>query len=152
MLEERIMLDYKEAMKARDQVRSQTLSFLRAQLKYFAIEKKSDSLDDNDVVSVLKKLVKQRQDSIEQFKKGQRLDLVEKEEKELAVLNSYLPKMLSEGELVKLVEEVIASCGAQSMKDMGRVMKELLEKSAGAVDNKMASEIVRNKLMPQQKG
>lgn len=150
MLEDRIMSDYKDAMKARDNARSQTLSFLRAQLKYYAIDKKIEKLADADVIVVLKKLVKQRQDSIAQFKKGSRPDLAEKEEKELGVLNSYMPKQLSENELKTIIDEVIGATGAQSMRDMGKVMKEVLEKTGGAVDNKMASDIIRERLSPNK--
>ncbi len=152
MLEERIMSDYKEALKAKEQLRSQSLSFLRAQLKNSAIEKKADKLQDSDVIVVIKKLIKQRQDSIAQFKKGQREDLVQKEEGELAILKSYLPQELPGEEVAGIVDEVISALGAATMKDMGRVMKEVMAKTGGAADNKMVSDIVRSRLQPKVEG
>ena len=140
------MADYKESMKARDALRAQTISFLRSEMKYCAIDKKKDKLDDADVVVVLKKLVKQRQDSIAQFEKGQRMDLVAKEKAELEILKSYLPAELSEDELAGIIDEVVASLGASTMKDMGRVMKEVMAKTQGRADSKLTSDLVRKKL------
>lgn len=146
MLEEKIAADYKESMKARDALRTQTISFLRSELKYSAIDKKKEKLDDADVVVVLKKLIKQRQDSIVQFERGNRMDLVAKEKGELEILRSYLPAELSEADVMRVVEEVVAAIGAVTMKDMGRVMKEVLTKTEGRADSKMASDLVRKKL------
>lgn len=146
MLEDRIMADYKESMKVRDQIRTQTISFLRSEMKYHAIDKKKDKLDDADVAVVLKKLIKQRQDSIQQFEQGNRMDLVEKERKELAILKAYLPEELSEAEVLKIVEGCIADLGSVTMKDMGRVMKEAMAKAQGKADGKLLSDIVRKKL------
>jgi len=142
------MVDFKEAMKARDQHRTQTISFLRSEMNYYAIDKKKDKLDDADVAVVLKKLIKQRQDSITQFEKGQRMDLVEKEKKELLILKSYLPQELSEEEVVRIVGEVAAELGALTMKDMGKVMKEAMARTQGQADGKMLSDAVRKKLSP----
>jgi uncharacterized protein YqeY len=146
MLEEKIVADYKESMKARDALRTQTISFLRSELKYSAIDKKKEKLDDADVVVVLKKLIKQRQDSIVQFERGNRMDLVAKEKGELEILRSYLPAELSEADVMRVVEEVVAAIGAVTMKDMGRVMKEVLTKTEGCADSKMASDLVRKRL------
>ena len=150
MLEDKIMADYKEAMKARDQLRVQTISFLRSELKYCAIDKKKEKLDDSEVALVLKKLIKQRQDSIAQFEKGQRMDLVVKEKAELEILKAYLPQEMSEAEVIKIVSEVVAELGIVTMKDMGRVMKEVMAKTKGAADNKMVSDAVRKKLEAKQ--
>ncbi len=146
MIEDRIAADYKEAMKARDEVRTRTLSFLRSELKYCAIDKKKDRLEDADAVGVVKKLIKQRQESIEQFQKGGRQDLVDKEAAELSVLKTYVPQALSEAELAAAVEAVAAETGASGMKDMGRVMKEVLARTEGRADSKMLSDIVRKRL------
>ena len=146
MLEDKIMADFKESMKARDQLRTQAISFLRSELKYYAIDKKKDKLDDPDVAVVLKKLIKQRQDSIIQFEKGQRMDLVEKEKKELAILKAYLPQEMSEGDLGRIVDEALKATGALTMKDMGRVMKEVMTKTEGRADGKLTSDTVRKKL------
>jgi uncharacterized protein YqeY len=145
-LEEKIAADYKESMKARDGLRTQAISFLRSELKYCAIDKKKEKLEDADVAQVLKKLIKQRQDSIEQFTKGQRMDLVENEKAELAILKAYLPQELSADEVAKIVDEVVAAAGALTMKDMGRVMKEVIVKTQGRADSKLTSELVRKKL------
>ena len=146
MLEDKIMADFKESMKAKDQLRTQTISFLRSELKYYAIDKKKDKLDDPDVAVVLKKLIKQRQDSIVQFEKGQRMDLAEKEKKELAILKAYLPQEMSEGDLGRIVDEVLKTMGTVTMKDMGRVMKEVMAKTEGRADGKLTSDTVRKKL------
>ncbi|MFC1709653.1 GatB/YqeY domain-containing protein [Candidatus Omnitrophota bacterium] len=146
MLEERIMADFKEAMKSRDALKQSVLSFLRSQLKNIAIEKKKDKLQDDDVIVVIKKQVKQRADSVEKFKSGQRLDLAEKEQKEMEILKTYLPKELPKEELEKIVDEAIASLEASSIKDMGKVMKEMMPKVAGKADNKLLSDLVRTKL------
>jgi uncharacterized protein YqeY len=146
MLEDRLASDFKESMKNRDQARTQTLSFLRSELKYAAIDKKKDKLDDVDVISVIKKLIKQRQDGILQFEKGQRMDLVAKEKAELELLKTYLPAEMSESQLVALVDEVVASTGATSVKDMGRVIKEVVARAEGQADGKTVSDLVKKKL------
>ena len=145
-LEDKIMADYKDAMKTKDQARTQTLSFLRSEMKYFAIDKKKDKLDDADVTMVLKKLVKQRQESIAQFEKGQRPDLVEKEKKELSILKGYLPQEMSAEDVGAVVQAVCRELGASSIKDMGRVMKEVLSRTKGACDGKMVSDLVKKQL------
>lgn len=146
MLEDKILADYKEAMKNKDSLRSSTLSFLRSQFNYVAIEKRKKNLDDSEVIAVIKKQVKQRLDSIEQFKAGGRFDLADKEQKELEILKSYLPKELSKEELEKIIDEAISKTQAKTIKDMGLVMKELMPKVSGMADNKLLSELVRMKL------
>lgn len=145
-LEERILNDYKDALKKKDSFRSAALSYLRSQLKNIAIDKKKDILDDNEVVIAIKKQIKKLEDSIEQFKKGMRQDLVEKESAELNLLKAYLPQELGAEELKKIVDEAVAALGAVSLKDMGRVMKEVIEKSEGRADNKLVSDLVRARL------
>jgi len=146
MLEETILNDYKESMKNKDTIKSSTLSFLRAEMMNVGIEKRKKALDDNEVIAVIKKQIKQHQDSIEQFKKGSRQDLVDKETKELKILEAYLPAQLSSEEVKKIIEEVVAAVGAQGPKDMGRVMKEVMAKVAGAADGKLVSSLVKEKL------
>ena len=145
-LEGKIFNDYKEAMKNKDAVKSSTLSFLRAEVMNAAIEKKKKVLDDNEVITVIKKQIKQRRDSIEQFKKGNRQDLADKETKELEILKSYLPPELPVEEIKKIIEEAIALTGAQDMKDMGKVMKEITAKIAGRADGKLVSDLVKERL------
>jgi len=146
MLEEKILNDYKEAMKNKDALKVSTLSFLRAQFMNLVIEKKKKSLDDIDCIAVIKKSVKQHQDSIEQFKQGNRQDLVDKETKELEILKSYLPPELAEEEIKKIIEEAVSLTGAKDIKDMGKVMKEVTAKIAGRADSKLVSELVKAKL------
>ncbi len=145
-LEEQIMNDYKQAMKDKDATKSSTLSFLRSQMKYVLIEKKTDKLADADIVTVIKKQVKQRQDSIDQFEKGGRADLVSKEKAELDILKSYLPQELSAQEVRSAVREGIAETKAASVKDMGNVMKVVLPKLAGKADSKLVSDLVKEEL------
>lgn len=146
MLEERILNDYKEAMKAKDGIKSSVLSFLRAEIMNVAIAKKKDKLDDFDIIAVIRKQISQRQDSIEQFQKGNRLDLAEKETKELLILKAFLPQELPSDEIKKIIEEIISLTNAKEMKDMGRVMKEVSAKIAGRADGKLVSDLVRGKL------
>lgn len=146
MLEEKILNDYKEALKAKDTLRSSALSFLRAQMLNAAIAKKKDKLDDNDCLAVIKKQVKEHQDSIEQFQKGNRQDLADKESRELEVLKSYLPPSLSAEQVLKIIEEVISDLGAKDMKDMGRVMKEVNAKIGQSAEGRLISELVRERL------
>jgi len=151
MLEKKIFDDYKEAMKSKDALRSSVLSFLRAEMMNVALAKKKSGLDDNDCLSVIRKQVKARQDSIEQFTKGNRQELAQKESKELEILKSYLPQEISEEEIKKILEVVIVALGAQGIKDMGKVMKELNAKVAGRADGKLVSELVRVRLSGEPK-
>lgn len=146
MLEDRLMNDYKEAMKAKDALKSSVLSFLRAHLKNAAIDKRKDSLDDSECLAVIKKQIKERQESIEQFTKGLRQDLADKEAKELEILKSYLPPQLTSDEVKKIIEEAVLAVGAQGPKDMGKVMKELTAKVAGRSDGKLLSDLVKERL------
>ncbi len=151
MLEEKILNDYKEAMKSRDSLRTSVISCLRAEFMNVAIAKKKDKLDDNDIIAVIKKQMKQRDDSIDQFIKGNRPELAEKEKKEQEILKVYLPAQMSVGEVKRIVEEVIAATAAVDIKDMGKVMKEVNSKIAGKADGKLVSDLVRQKLSPEPK-
>ncbi len=146
MLSEQIDNDYKQAMKDRNTVKSGTLSFLRAQLKNVLIDQRLPKLEDSDVVTVIKKQIKQRQDSIAQFEQGGRQDLADKEKAELAILKSYLPAEMSAEELKVIVQSAIQEAQAKTMKDMGNVMKIVLPKVAGKADGKMVSDLVKQSL------
>jgi uncharacterized protein len=146
MLEEKILADFKDAMKQKNSLKVSTLSFLRGQLGYAALEKKKDKLDDSDCIAVIKKLMKQRQDSIAQFTAGNRLDLAEKETKELEMLKEYVPAEMSREDVLKIVEETVAALGATGIKDMGNVMKEVRARTGGAADGKLVSDLVRERL------
>lgn len=147
MLEEKILADYKQAMKNRDSLRSSVLSFLRSSLKNLAIDKRKDMLSDEEVILVIKKQIKQREDSIEQFKRGGRTDLSEKETKEKEILESYLPEQLGEEKIRAIVDEIVVSLGGTaSMVDMGKVMKEVMAKVGASSDGKTVSSIVKDRL------
>ncbi len=146
MLEEKILSDYKQAMKDKDTLKSSVLSFLRAEMINVAMAKKKKSLEDNDVIAVIRKQSKQRQDSIEQFTKGGRAELADKETKELEILKNYLPKEIPAEEIQKIIEEAVVSTGAGGIKDMGKVMKEVLAKVGAQADSKTVSELVRARL------
>ena len=146
LLEDKISQDYVQAMKARDSFTSSVLSFLRAQIKNVKVDKRLEQVPDEDVISVIKKQVKQRLDSIAQFRAGGRTDLAEKEEKELVILKKYLPPEMSAEQLIKIVDEVISVSGAASIKDMGRVMKDVLARTAGQADNQTVGVLVKERL------
>ena len=147
-LQKRIDEDLKDAMRAKDAARLSVLRLLKAALKNAAIEKvgAEGELDDADAVVVIRKQVKQRQDSIESFEKGDRADLAEKEKDEIAVLNNYLPQAISAEELQRIISETIAEVGATSRAQMGGVMKALQSKVAGRADGKTLSTEVQRQL------
>lgn len=147
-LEEKLLSDYKEALKAKDSVRSSVINFLRAEMMNVAIAKKKNKLDDTEAVAVIRKQIKSRQDSIEQFTTGNRPELADKEKKELEVLKGYLPKELAPEEVARIIDEAIAATAASGIKDMGKVMKEVSAKVAGQADGKMVSDLVRQRLAP----
>lgn len=150
MLEEKIFNDYKEAMKNKDTLKSSVLSFLRADMLNISTAKKKAKLDDSEIISVIKKQIKQRQDSIEQFNKGNRADMAQKEARELEILKNYLPPELPEEEIRKIIEEAVCATGAQGIKDMGKVMKEATAKIAGKADGKVVSDLVKERLLKTQ--
>jgi uncharacterized protein YqeY len=142
MLTDQIAADMKQAMLAKDVPRLSTLRMLKAAVEYYKIEKKQETLTDADVTAVIKKQIKQRQDSIESFDKGGRADLADKEKAELAVLKAYLPEELSAAQLEEIVKAAIAEVGATTKAEMGKVMKAVQAKTAGRADNRLVSQIV----------
>jgi uncharacterized protein YqeY len=145
-LREKILADIKSAMVSKDTVKLNTLRFLNAQIKNKEIDSRPTPLTADDVMAVVKKLVKQRKESIEQFSTAGRTDLVDAESAELKVLESYLPAQMGKEQIEKIVAEVIAATGAKTIKDMGTVMKETQARTAGAADGKLVSEVVKAKL------
>jgi len=145
---ERIDSDLKEAMRAKDATKLGVLRMLKSALKYAAIAKSgSDAeLSDAEAAQVIRKQAKQRQDSIESFEKGGRVELAEKEKEELSILNAYLPQAMSVDELAVVVRETIAEVGATSKAEMGVVMKALQVKVAGRADGKTLSQEVQKQL------
>ena len=146
MLEERIYRDYLQALKDKDRHRIEFLSFIRAELKNVAIELKKDKLQDNQVWEVLKKQKKRLSEIKETALSSNRSDVLRAIEKELAILESYLPQPLSETELSIVIDEVISQLSATSLKDMGRVIKAVLEKVGARAEPKEVSRLVKEKL------
>jgi len=144
-LEQKLVDDMKSAMKSGDKMVLGTIRMLRAQLKNASIAKGKD-LSDEDVIEILSREAKKRKESLELYKKGGRADLVEKEEKELAIITSYLPEQLSQDEIEKIVDEIIAETGVESLRDMGKVMGAVMQKVKGRADGKIVQEIVKKKL------
>jgi len=143
---DRISAELTAAMRARDALRLGTLRMAKAALMNREVER-GRGLDDAESLQVIAALIKQRRDSIEQFRAGRREDLASKEEAELAVLEAYLPPPVDPAELDRLVTQAITETGATSPKDMGRVMKAAMAKVAGqTVDGKALSELVKRKL------
>ena len=145
-LQQRVDSDLKEAMRAKDVTKLGVLRMLKSALKYAAIAKSGAEaeLSDAEAVQVIRKQAKQRQDSIESFEKGGRIELADKEKEELAILNTYLPQGMSPDELMKVVRETIAELGATSKAQMGAVMKALQAKVGGRADGKtLSSEVAR---------
>lgn len=141
--------DLKEALKSRDELKTSVIRMIKASLKNKSIEKMG-VLTDDDILSVLSSLAKQRRESIEQFSAGGRMDLVEKEKKELEIIQTYLPKQLSPQELDTIILSAIKECNAElsnnMANDMRKVMKIVTPKTKGATDGKIVSQRVRELL------
>lgn len=133
------------AMKARDAARTSALRMAKAALKNREIDKRS-ALDDADALQVLATLAKQRRESIEQFRAGGRVELAEKEEAELAILQEFLPEALSEDEVRRAVADAVAEVGATGPRDMGKVMAALMPRVKGKADGKLVNTLVREAL------
>ncbi len=132
----------KEALKAKDKITLDTLRGLRAAIKNKEVELQR-KLTEAEFYQLVAKQIRQREDAIAQFKKGNRLDLAEKEEKELEILKQFMPPPLSDDELEQLVRQVIAEVGAKGPQDMGRVMKEIMPRVSGRADGKHISALVK---------
>jgi uncharacterized protein len=147
-LQERVDSDLKDAMRAKDAIKLGALRMLKSALKYAEIEKSDADADlsETEAVQVIRKQVKQRQDSIESFEKGGRAELAAKEKQELSILNAYLPQAMSSDELSKIVRESIAEVGATSKAQIGAVMKAAQAKVAGRADGKTLSQEVQKQL------
>jgi uncharacterized protein YqeY len=144
-LKETLQQDLKTAMKDKDSIRKSVITMTRAAVLQIEKDKKIE-LDDEGVIEVIAKGVKQRKDSIPEFEKGNRLDLVENIQKEIDILMTYLPQQLSEDEVSRIVADTIVEVGAQSAKDMGRVMSALMPKVKGRADGKLVNIIVKQQL------
>ncbi|XXF80223.1 GatB/YqeY domain-containing protein [Myxococcaceae bacterium GXIMD 01537] len=143
-LRERIDADLKDAMRSKNELTLSVLRMLKSSVKYKEVEPGATGpLDDAGILQVIATLIKQRRDSVEQFKSGGRADLAEKEEGEISVLQNYLPQQLSTDELGAEVQAAIAAVGAKGPKDMGAVMKAVQPKVAGRAEGRAVSEAVK---------
>ena len=143
---EQINQDLTTAMKAKDAAKVSVLRMAKAALGNYQIEKKKERLEDQDVVAVLQKQAKQRQESLESFTKAGRKDLADKEQHEFGILMTYLPKPLTDAEITVLAEKAIATSGAKTKADMGKVMKILMPSVQGKADGKHVNEILQQLL------
>ena len=145
MLKEKLMEDLKKSMKEKDIVRKNVVQMVRAAI--LQIEKdKGIEVDDNRILEIIAKEVKTRNDSLADFEKGGREDLVEQAKREIEILSEYLPKQLTKEELKERVAKIIEEVGATSMKDMGNVMKEAKAKIGAAADGRSINEVVKELL------
>ena len=144
-LKERIQQDMKDAMRAADKPRLGTIRLILAAIKQIEVDERK-VLDDIEVTTVLDRMCKQRRESISQFEKAGRTDLVDQEAAELAIIQTYLPEPLSEGELNALIDEAMAQTGASSIKDMGRVMALLKPELQGRADMGAVSAMIKARL------
>ena len=148
MTKQELKEELKQSMLARNTEKTSTLRMVISALGYYEIEKGGAGYEasEEDIEAVLQKQAKQRRDSIEQFKAGGREELVEKETKELELIETYLPKQMSEEEVKKLVDEAVTATGAASPADMGKVMGALMPKVKGKADGGLVSRLVKEKL------
>ena len=147
-IRDRIMNDIKTAMKEKNQVRLNALRFLQSAIKNREIDMRPNPITHDEVIGVIKRLVKQRKESIDQYKAGGRQDLVDQETAELAILEELLPAQLSPDQVTAVVKEVILALNAKTPKDMGAVIKEVIARTQGNADNKLVSETVKKSLAP----
>jgi uncharacterized protein YqeY len=141
-LKDQFMVDLKAAMKEKDAVKKACVTMLRAAVKQVEIDERVE-LNDDQIVDIVAKQIKQKKGAIEEFSKGDRQDLVDEAQAEIDFLMTYLPEQLSEEEVKALVEATIVEMGASSMKDMGKVMGAMKAKTAGRADSKVVSDMVK---------
>ena len=147
-METKIKEDLKQAQLAKDEMKVSTLRMLISELTYARVKKGADSeLDDAEIIAVVQKEIKKRQESIEAFEKGGRTELAEKEKAEMDILTVYLPPQLSEEELATIVEEAIAETGAKTPADMGKVIGLVMNKVGQSASGSVVSSLVKQKLV-----
>jgi uncharacterized protein len=151
-LKEKIIADIKDAMKSGETLKRDTLRLLDSTIKNSEIEKRSasrrseDELSDEEILEVISRAVKQRNDSIQQFTDGGRPELAEKEQAELEILKTYLPEQMSEDEIRKVVKEIISAAGTVSPSDLGKIMGQAMGKMKGKADGNVVKKIVGEEL------
>lgn len=141
-IKEKLTEDFKTSMRNKDTIRKNTITMVRAAIKQREVDERIQ-LEDKEIIDIISKQLKEKKNAIEDFKKGERQDLVELTQKEIDILLEYLPKQLTEEEIEKIVIETIDEVGAKTMKDMGLVMKSVMPKVKGRADGSMVSKIVK---------
>lgn len=144
-LKEKLQEDLKSSMKNKDKVKKSVVTLIRAAIKQHEVDNRVELADDA-IIDIISKQLKQRKDSLAEFVKANRDDLVEETKSEIQVLEGYLPQQLSEEELEKIIIETIAEVGATSMKDMGKIMAAIKPKTAGRADGRKINELVKKNL------
>jgi uncharacterized protein YqeY len=146
-LEERLVEEMKQAMKSGDKLRLSAIRMIRSALKNKEIELRK-KLEDEEAAKVIQAMVRKSEESVEQFQKGGRTDLVDKEKKEIKIMKSFLPQPLSQEEILKIIDQSIQETQASSMKDIGKVMKSVMPKIGGKADGKLINQLVKERLSP----
>jgi len=146
-LEERLVQEMKEAMKSNDKLRLSTIRMIRSTVKNKEIELRKP-LDDGEIQKAIQGMVRKGEESVEQFKLGGRMDLVEKESKEIEILKSFLPQALTQEEILKIIDETIEENQITSLKDIGKLMKSVMPKLQGKADGKLVNQLVKERLSP----
>jgi len=144
-LKEKLMEDLKDAMKNHNEIKKNTVTMIRASIKQIEVDKRVE-LEDNEIIDIISKEAKKRKDALAEFEKAGREDLIAQTNEELVIIKEYLPEELSIEELTSIIEETIKEVGAETMKDMGKVMQAVKAKTAGRADGKTINEIVKSKL------
>lgn len=144
-LQEKLVQDMKSAMKSGDKLALETIRMLRSQIQNASLGK-SEPLSDDEVMQILTKEVKRRQESVQMYSDGGRQDLADREQAEMELIQAYLPEQLDEAALTEIIDEILRQTGVISMKEIGRVMGQLMPKIKGRADGKLAQEIVKQKL------
>lgn len=144
-IKQELMVALKQAMQERDTIKKDTITMLRAAILQVEKDDQRD-LSQQDIQTIVAREIKKRKDSIADYERGQRQDIIDQINTEIEILSKYLPKQLSEQEIFELVTGVISQTGAQGMKDMGKVMAALREKTAGKADGKVVSDVVKMEL------
>jgi uncharacterized protein len=146
-LEERLVQEMKEAMKSSDKLRLSTVRMIRSTVKNKEIELRKP-LDDGEIQKAIQGMVRKGEESVEQFRLGGRMDLVEKESREIEILKSFLPQALTREEILKIIDETIEETQSTSMKDIGKLMKSVMPKLQGKADGKLVNQLVKERLSP----
>ncbi len=147
-LKDLLMDDLKVAMREKDTIRKSVVTMLRAAVKQIEVDQRIE-LDDDAIIDIIAKQIKQKNNAIVEFQNGNRQDLVDLTEKEIELLMVYLPEQLSEEEVVKMVQDAINATGATTMKDMGKVMGIVTNASKGKADGKLVADLVKKALTPK---